>query len=88
MPILGTIVNGEVKYDRPIDFPEGARVSLVLQEDEDFSPLDLPQETHEEYLESLREGIDRTNQGVRGKSVSEVFDKLEARIAQRIAERG
>lgn len=75
---LGTMRNGVIVPDEPDTFPEGRRITLDLAEDEEDGawPADCPHppdtETHEEFLQSLREDIAAVQAGARGKPL-EVF---------------
>ena len=55
MTILGTIVNGQVRFDNPIDLPEGTRVKVMTEESK---PCDF-----EEDLEALRESLEDVKAG-------------------------
>lgn len=67
MTLEGTVVNGTIVLDGAPPLPEGARVRVELTEDDsdDVGPPPTG-ETHEEFLTSLREGIEETKAGVGG----------------------
>lgn len=58
MMLEGTIVSGHVRLDVPSNLPEGTRVRLVTEADEDLLP---PKESREEFLAGLRESIAESN---------------------------
>ena len=79
MPVLGTIVNGKVVLDEPSSLPEGSRVTLLLEDDdEDFGPPPMVTETHAEFLASLRESMDDVSNG-RVYPAEQVLRELAAR---------
>jgi hypothetical protein len=89
MPILGTIVNGEAKFDQPCTLPDGFRFELIGEDEEDFGPTPvLPAETYEEYLEGLREAIAETDRGMRGQSSKEVFEEISNELHLRRIRKG
>jgi hypothetical protein len=59
MALYGTVVNGVVVIDGP-PLPEGTRVRVGLEDDDPIPPLE---ETHEEFLRSLRDSITSAESG-------------------------
>ena len=76
MKLFGTVVNDHVRLDTPAALPDGRRVSVDTDEEDDTDPV-LPDETYAEHLTKLRESIARAQSGELGRSVAEVFDELE-----------
>ena len=77
MALAGTIRNGQVQLDRPADRPDGTRVTLWPEGDDDFLPP-LPNETYAQYIASLRESIDDKNAG-RTRPAREVLKEIAMR---------
>jgi hypothetical protein len=76
MTLEGTVVNGVIVPDGGANLPEGTRVRFVVTEDDldDVSPPPTT-ETDEEFLASLREGIEDAKAG-RGRPAREVLKEI------------
>ncbi len=80
MKLLGTIVGGHVRLDTPSRLPEGSRVSVVSEdEDDDYAPPPS-NETYAQHLALLRESIALADAGEQGRSVAEVFAEIERQL--------
>ena len=76
MTLEGKVVNGVIVLDGESRLPEGARVRVELSEDDyDNIPPPPTTETHEEFLASLREGIEDAKAG-RGRPAREVLKEI------------
>ena len=85
MSFEGTVVNGAIVLDGSPALPEGARVSVVLTDDEvDYDPPP-PTETYEEHLAILRQSIADSKAGVGGMTVQESMTELDIEL-QRLAD--
>jgi hypothetical protein len=64
MPITGTVRNGQVEFDDPVTWPDGTRVTLVLDDDEIHEyPHSMEPYDHEKELEGLMESIEDMKAG-------------------------
>jgi hypothetical protein len=81
MPLFGTIVNGEVKLDQPTSLPDGSRVTVLLDEEDEFSPPP-PQESYAEHLTQLRESIRTADSGEPRYSIDEVMREVTLELAK------
>lgn len=64
MPITGTVRNGRVEFDGPVTWPDGTRVTLVLEDDEDYVyPHPMAPYDHEKELAGLMESIEDMKAG-------------------------
>lgn len=64
MPVTGTVRNGQVEFDDPVTWPDGTRVTLVLEDDEVYEyPHSMEPYDHEKELEGLMESIDDMKAG-------------------------
>ena len=87
MKLLGTIVDGHVRLGTPSWLPEGSRVSVISEnENDDFAPPP-PTETYEQHLAILRESITLAETGHQGRSVAEVFADIEQQLDRPLASR-
>lgn len=75
MAVYGTVVNGVVVIDGP-PLPEGTRVWV---EDCQIPPSE---ETHEEFLQSLRDSIADAEAGKPGLTVDEAMAAVDAELAK------
>ncbi|HEY2908708.1 MAG TPA: hypothetical protein VGI99_00590 [Gemmataceae bacterium] len=88
MILEGTIVKGRVELDEPANWPDGARVRVKLEcEDElddllDDMPIPPPTETYEEHLEILRKSIEESRAGDTGMTVAEAFAEVRAEVVR------
>jgi len=81
MSFPGTVVNGSIVLDGAPRLPEGSRVDVsFLDEDDELDaelaamPIPPETETHEEFLESLRQSLADVKAGRNlGRPVDEVF---------------
>ena len=70
-------MNGSIVLDGAPRLPEGSRVEVAFLEDDDLDaePASIPippeTETHEEFLESLRQFYSEVQAGIRGISAEE-----------------
>lgn len=87
MTITGTVKNGAIIPDEAPPWPEGARISMSLAEDEpddrdDFDPSSLPPDhpmapyDREVELALLRESIAETEAGYPGRPLEEVMAEI------------
>ena len=74
MSILGTIVNGAVVFDGSPKLPEGIRVRVELEDDDDIGAPPEPYD-REEVLASLRESFADAKAG-RGRPIGEVMEEI------------
>lgn len=79
MALYGTVVNGVVVIDGP-PLPEGTRVWVGLEEDD--YPLPPHEETHEQFLQSLRDSIADAEAGKPGLTVDEAMAAVDAELAK------
>jgi hypothetical protein len=78
MTLEGTVVNGVIVLNGGAALPEGARVRIELEVDDDLGNLPLPPptaETYEEHLANLRQSIQDTKDG-RGRPLEEVMAEI------------
>jgi hypothetical protein len=67
MSLLGKVVKGAIVLDGNPQLPEGARVLVMVGEDDVINmPAPPNTETHEEHRASLRESIDEMKRGGSG----------------------
>ena len=82
MVLEGVIVNGRVDLKVPAEWPNGSRVTIELAADDlDYSEgYDPPpeEESHEEFLESLRQAVADIKAGIRGIPLEEAFAQIAA----------
>jgi len=96
MILEGTIVNGRVEFDAPSEWPDGARVRVKLECEEDLDddlddllddmPIPPPTETYEEHLEILRKSIEESRAGDTGMTVAEAFAEIDLEIQRMMKE--
>ena len=77
MKLLGTIVNGRVELDTPLNLPEGTRVVGSLEVDD-----------WDEHIADLRRRLAEKNAGVPGMTVTEAFAALDAEMGWNISKAG
>jgi len=77
MKLLGTIVNGRVELDTPIDLPEGTRVVGSMEVDD-----------WEEHISDLRQRLAEKDAGMPGITVAEAFAALDAEMGWSIPNTG
>ena len=77
MSLEGTVVNGVVVLDGSPHLPEGLRVRVDLDDEDDIGPP-LPTETYEEHLAALRQSIADMDAGVKGIPLDEVMAQISA----------
>jgi hypothetical protein len=80
MTLQGTVVNGAIVLDGSPTLPEGARVWVELEtEDEldDVVPPPPTTETYEEHLTSLRQLIEESKAGIGGITLAEAIAELD-----------
>lgn len=64
MSLIGTVVKGVIVLDGNPPLPEGARVRVLLDDNElDDFPLPSTSESHGEHLAALRESIEDMKAG-------------------------
>jgi hypothetical protein len=79
MSLIGTVVKGVIVLDGNPPLPEGARVRVLLDDDElDDLPLPSSIETHEEHLAALRESIEDMKAG-RTRPAREILKEIALR---------
>ena len=79
MSLLGTVVKGVIVLDGSPTLPEGARVQVLLNENEsDDLPLPQSTETYEEHLAALRESMEDMKAG-RTRPAREVLKEIALR---------
>ena len=78
MTIHGTIVNGQVQFDHPINLPDGTRVTLSQQEAVFEYPHPMAPYDREKELAMLRESIEDQKAG-RGRPAREVLREIAER---------
>ena len=69
MIVEGVVVNGRVEAKAPNSWPEGSVVTVALAE---------PEETEEEFLESLRQELADIDAGVPGIPLEVAFAQIAA----------
>lgn len=77
MKLLGTIVNGRVELDTPLNLPEGTRVVGSLEVDD-----------WDEHIADLRRRLAEKDAGVPGMTVTETFAALDAEMGWTISKAG
>ncbi len=77
MTLRGTIQNGQVLLDHPVELPDGTRVTLLRDE---VYPHPLAPYDREKEIALLRESVARMDAGELGQDADEVFDELEKEI--------
>lgn len=86
MTVEGVVMNGRVIASAPESWPDGSRVSVeLLGEDEldrELAAMPIPPdtETHEEFLESLRQAHADVKAGKRGIPLEEVFAQISKEL--------
>jgi hypothetical protein len=68
MTLEGTVVNGQIVLDAGTSLPEGARVRIELEPNDELDNLPPPPqtETYEEHLAMLRQSIEEAKAGIGG----------------------
>lgn len=74
MTLSGTIQNGQVLLDSPVNLPDGTRVTLLRDE---VYPHPLAPYDRDKEVALLRESIARMDSGDIGRSVADVFADIE-----------
>ena len=88
MTLSGTIVDGQVRLDRPADLPDGTRVTLLPPEEAFEYPHPMAPYDRDKELALLRESIAQMDAGGVGRSADEVFDEIERELERAPAGRG
>jgi len=85
MTVEGVVMSGQVIASVPGSWPEGSRVSVALVDEDDILDAELAScppppetETHEEFLESLRQEIADIKAGIRGIPLEQLERELAA----------
>lgn len=78
MTLEGTIRNGVIVPDAGHPLPDGARVRYELLVDDGDDDVDPPPttETHEEFLQSLRDSVAEVKAGVPGLTLDEAMSRI------------
>lgn len=79
MTLSGTVQNGQVLLDHPVDLPDGTRVTLLRDEAYEY-PHPLAPYDREKEIEQIRAAITRKEAGELGRDVDDVFDDLDREI--------
>ena len=86
MVVEGVVTNGRVEVKLPHSWGEGSRVAVsLLDVDEwdealDAMPMPPDTETHEEFLESIRQSVADIMAGVRGIPLDQAFAQIAAEL--------
>lgn len=75
MSLEGTIVNGSIRLDGNPALPEGVRVRVELEDEDDLAPPPSS-ETYEQHLAILRQSIAETKSGVGGVEARQFLKEL------------
>ena len=78
MALAGTVVDGRVELDEPAKLPDGTRVRVDLEDDDDAVPSH-PAETYEEHLAVLRQSVAEAKAGVGGVEARRFLKDLAAK---------